>query len=296
MTVDLPVLGLFGINMGPCAATGGAVRIGALAEELGYESLWAGEHVVLPAPRAAGSPMEADEPILDPVTTLALLAGVTRTVRLGTGVIVLPQRNPLVLAKELASLDVLSGGRLVLGIGVGYLEPELRAVGVPMAGRGARTDEYLAAMRSLWEDDAPGYQGSYVSFGGVDAHPRPVQRPVPLVVGGHGEAAYRRTVRDGAGWYGFHLDRAATKQHVDGLRRAAVAAGRDPAAVPVTVSPVERLAAGVVGDYAELGVSRLVVVPPVFRRVGSPLSELEDFVLANAPAAVGARQQGVADS
>ena len=180
-------------------------RVAQLAEELGYDSLWAGEHVVVPSPRVEPSPMDPDDPILDPLVALAHLAGATERIRLGTGLVILPQRNPLVLAKQVASLDVVSGGRLILGLGVGYLEPELRAMGVPMAGRGARADEYLAAMRSLWEDEAPSFSGRYVEFEGVDAHPRPLQSPLPVVIGGHSHAAHLRAARHGDGWYGFLL-------------------------------------------------------------------------------------------
>src|ERR687896_2246826 len=171
-----PTIGLFAINSHALAEPEAATRIGALAERLGYDSLWAGEHVVVPSPRVDPSPMEPDEPILDPLVALAHLAGHTESVLLGTGLIVLPQRNPLVLAKQAASLDVVSSGRLILGIGVGYLEPEMRAIGVPMEARGARSDEYLTAMRALWEEDEPAYQGRFADFEGVDAHPRPVQR------------------------------------------------------------------------------------------------------------------------
>src|SRR5918992_2413986 len=187
-----PTIGLFAINSHACAEPENAARIATLAERLGYDSLWAGEHVVVPSPRVAPSPMEPDEPILDPLVLLAHLAAHTSRVRLGTGVIVLPQRNPLVLAKQLASLDVVSGGRLVVGIGAGYLEPELSAIGVPMAARGSRTDEYLAAMRALWTSDAPSFSGTHVRFAGVDAHPRPVQHPLPVVIGGRSAAAHRR--------------------------------------------------------------------------------------------------------
>src|ERR671918_1880222 len=201
--VSPPTIGLFAINSHACAEPENAARIAALAERLGYDSLWAGEHVVVPSPRVAPSPMEPDEPMLDPLVALAHVAAHTERISLGTGVIILPQRNPLVLAKQVASLDVLSGGRLILGIGVAYLEAEMRAIGVPMEGRGARADEYLAAMRALWEEEAPAYEGRHVDFEGVDAHPRPVQRPLPVVVGGHTPAAHRRAARGADGWYGF---------------------------------------------------------------------------------------------
>jgi probable F420-dependent oxidoreductase len=282
-------LGLFGANMGPCASAQGAVRIGTLAERLGYDSVWMGEHVVAPRPRVRPSPIEPDYPILDPVVTLAHLAGATERVRLATGIVILPQRNPVVLAKELASLDVLSRGRLVLGIGVGYLEPEMRAVGVPMEGRGSRADEYLRAMRCLWEDEAPAFRGSAVELDGVDAYPRPVQRPLPVVVAGHSRAAHRRAARHGEGWYGFNLDRGSTAEQLESLHREEQAAGQPRGPLEVTVSPSEPLNAAVVREYAELGVDRLAVLPPprFWRDPDLPLAEVEEFLHANSPAELG---------
>lgn len=276
-------IGLFAVNSHTLAEPTAAARVARLAEQLGYDSLWAGEHVVVPSPRVAPSPMEPDEPILDPLVALAHLAAVTEHIRLGTGVIILPQRNPLVLAKQVASLDVLSDGRLILGIGVAYLEPEMTAIGVPMQGRGARADEYLAAMRSLWQDEAPAYHGRYVDFEGVDAHPRPVQRPLPVVIGGHTEAAFRRAARHADGWYGFLVGLRAMAEHREGLDRAIEAAGRE-APLHVSVSPARRLDPETVAAYGELGVDRLVVIPPP----GLTLDELVAFVEANAPARLGA--------
>lgn len=266
-------IGLFGINMGPCAEPGALAKIGGLAEELGYHRLWLGEHVVAPSPRVPPSPMDPGLPILDPLIALTYLAALTRTIRLATGIVILPQRNPVVLAKELASLDVLSGGRLDLGVGVGYVEPEMRAVGVPMAGRGARADEYLAAMRALWEMPAPAFRGEHVAFSGVDAHPRPRQRPVPVFVGGHSVTAHRRAARH-QGWYGFMLDRRQTAERVASLGPG----------VEVVVTPSERLDPTVVADYAELGVHELAVCPPRRHWLPSaPVDAWEEFVRANAP-------------
>lgn len=285
----MPTLGLFGINMGACASADGAIQIGAMAEQLGYDSLWAGEHVVAPKPRVAPSPIEPEYPILDPLVTLALMAAETQRVRLATGIVILPQRNPVVLAKELASLDVLSRGRLVFGMGVGYLEPEMRAIGVPMEDRGTRAVEYLQAMRSLWADEAPAFRGTYVEFDGVDAHPRPLQRSIPVVVGGHSLAAHRRAAKHADGWYGFMLDRRATAAQVDSLRREAQAAGREPDELTITVSPSEPLNPDVVRDYGNLGVSQLVLVPrPGFWRPDASLSDIDAIVRANAPERVGA--------
>lgn len=280
-----PTIGLFGINMHAGADPAGAARIGALAERLGYDSLWAAEHVVLPRPRVEASPMDPEEPILDPLIALAHLAAHTERVQLGTGIVILPQRNPVVLAKQLASLDVLSGGRLIFGLGVGYLEPEMSAIGVPMAERGARADEYLAAMRSLWEDREPAFDGRHVSFSGVDAHPRPAQQPLPIVIGGHSAAAHRRAAEQGDGWYGFALGREATTAQVASLRAAEAKADRRGTPLELSLSPRRALDAELVREYGEIGIDRLVVVPPR----GLSLAELERFVEDNAPARVGGR-------
>jgi probable F420-dependent oxidoreductase len=281
--VRAPTIGLFAVNSHACASPAAAVRIAALAERLGYDSLWAGEHVVVPSPRVDPSPMEPDEPILDPLVALAHLGAHTERIRLGTGVVILPQRNPLVLAKQVASLDVLSGGRLIFGIGVAYLEPEMRAIGVPMEGRGARADEYLAAMRTLWEEEAPAHRGRHVRFEGVDAHPRPVQRPMPVVVGGHSRAAHRRAVRHADGWYGFMVGLRAMAAQRELMSEAIAEAGRERP-LHVSVTPARRLDPEVVDAYAQLGVNRLIVAPPA----GLSLDELVEFVEANAPARLGA--------
>src|SRR5919106_993272 len=175
-------LGLVHVNMGGLAQPEMIVRAVRAAEAVGFESVWAGEHVVLPDPQVPPSPMAPRDPALDPLFALTWAAAHSNTLRLATAIVILPQRNPVVLAKEVASLDVLSGGRVLLGVGVGYLEPEFRAVGANFAQRGAVTDEYLDVLERLWYDEHPEYHGSFVDFGGVDAHPRPVQRPIPLVV------------------------------------------------------------------------------------------------------------------
>ena len=241
------------------------VRLARLAEELGYRSWWAGEHVVLPSPRVPDSPMEATDPILDPLIHLSYVAAVTQRLEIGTAVVILPQRNPLVLAKQAASLDVLSGGRLLLGVGAGYLEPEMTAVGVPMAQRGARTDEYLDAMTALWTAPAPAFHGRYVDFDYVDAHPRPVQNGGPrIVIGGHSPAAFRRAVARGHGWFGNGtIDDLVN--HLAGLAKAAAEVDRPPRLGRLEISflpldPVQ-VSAEDARRYADLGVDRLVVYP-----------------------------------
>src|SRR3984957_1618451 len=181
MEVGFVELGVFGLSAKATLRPADTARLARRVEELGYRSWWAGEHVVLPSPRVPESPMAPTDPILDPLVHLSYVVALTERMELGTGIVILPQRNPLVLAKQAASLDVLSGGRLLLGVGAGYLEPEMTAVGVPMSERGGRTDEYLDAMTALWTQEAPSFHGRHVSFDKVDAHPRPAQAGGPRV-------------------------------------------------------------------------------------------------------------------
>lgn len=258
-------IGLFAMNMDACSYPATAARVAHAAEAAGFESLWAGEHVVLPDPRVPASMMDPGDRILDPVVALTFLAARTSRIRLGTGIIILPQRNPLVLAKELASLDVLSDGRLVIGIGVGYLEPEFRALGIPFEDRSARSDDYLAAMVAVWSQERPAYHGRFFSFEGVQAHPQPSQRPhPPIVMGGASSAAYRRAVQAASGWYGFNLDLETTAQHLVGLREAAEQYARPPGAraLEISVTPPRAVDVESAKQYADLGVHRLILNPP----------------------------------
>src|SRR6266849_5583208 len=210
--------GLHSVNLHTCGYPDAAARVGRAAEAAGFESLWVADHVVLPDPPVPGRPMAPDQRLLDPIVALTFLAAHTTRIRLATGVIILPQRQALVLAKQLASLDVLSNGRLIFGLGVGRCQPEMRSVGVPFAERGRIADEYLAAMRAVWTQPKPAYRGRHVSFEGVQAMPRPVQTPVPIVVGGRTPPAFRRAVTQGNGWYGFGLDVAPTgKSAIEGV-------------------------------------------------------------------------------
>jgi probable F420-dependent oxidoreductase len=254
--------GLFGINFGPCADPQVALRVAQAAEQRGLESVWTGEHVVLPDPQVAPSPSPPETPFLDPAVALAYVAAATSTIRLGTGIIILPQRNPLVLAKELASVDVVSRGRLIFGLGIGYLEPEFDALGIPFSHKGARSVEYLEAIRAMWTQPRPSYQGRFVHFAGINAFPRPVQRPhPPIAVGGGTPAAFRRAVQHGNGWYGFALDVGATARHMEGLKAAQRAHERPAAlgALEISVTPAGKLDADAVKRFADLGVHRLIV-------------------------------------
>ena len=257
--------GLFGINNGALADPDSSVRAAQAAEAVGFDSVWTGEHVVLPDPQEPPSPAPPRVPMLDPAVALAYVAAHTSTIALATGIIILPQRNPLVLAKELASVDVVSKGRLWFGYAAGYLHQEFAALGVPFNDRGARCDEYLDAMLELWDSESPTFAGETVRFGGIDAHPRPVQRPHPrLIVGGQSPPALRRAVRRANGWYGFAMPPDAVAKCIDGLDRAAAEIDRAPelGELELTVTPPPGpVDADTVDKYRQLGVARLVMLP-----------------------------------
>jgi len=253
--------GLFGINFGPCSIPSTAAAVARAAEDAGFESLWTGEHVVLPDPQVPPSPVPADTAFIDSAAALAFVAAHTKKVKLGTGIIILPQRNPVVLAKELASVDVLSNGRLIFGIGIGYLHPEFAAIGAPFDHKGPRSEEFLAAMISLWSMERPEYQGRFVSFKGINAMPRPVQKPHPeIVFGGHTKEAYSRAARLAKGWFGFALDLDGAAKCVEGLKHACSAAGRRFDDLEVSVTPRGRIDLDTAKRFAELGVSRLILL------------------------------------
>jgi probable F420-dependent oxidoreductase len=258
--------GLHSVNLHTCAYPEAGARFARAAEAAGFESLWVADHVVLPDPPMAGRPMASDMRLLDPIVSLTFLAAHTTRILLATGVIILPQRQAVVLAKQLASLDVLSNGRLVFGLGVGWCEPEMRSTGAPFAERGRVADDYLAAMRAVWTQAKPSYRGPYVSFEGVQAMPRPVQRPTPpVVVGGRSGPAYRRAVMQGHGWYGFGLDVATTEKLLGDIREVAKKVQRpaELGALEISVTPpgYDVPDRATRDAYAALGVSRLVLRP-----------------------------------
>jgi probable F420-dependent oxidoreductase len=269
--------GLFGLHRGANTDPDTLAARARLAEQAGFESVWVGDHVTLPYGAQAIPANPADQPRLEVVVALTYLAAVTSRVRLGVGVIVLPQRQPVLLAKQLTSIDVLSKGRLIVGIGVGYLEPELNALGASLADRGARTDEYLAAMRAIWDERAPSFAGQFVSFTEVMQRPLPVQRPnPPIVVGGSSTAAYRRAVTSANGFYGstMSVEHAA---EVLGQLRALSERHERPAELgelEITITPSETIDVETARRYADLGVHRLLLWP---RNVGEP-GALEGFI------------------
>jgi probable F420-dependent oxidoreductase len=263
-------LGLHALGIGAGARREVIDAVAAAAEAAGFATLWAGEHVVMVDEPASRYPYAADGRIavpagadwLDPLIALSFAAAATHRIGLATGVVLLPEHNPLLVAKQAASLDVLSGGRLTLGVGVGWAREEFAALGVPFARRGARATEYVAALRAVWHDDPASFAGEFVAFDRVRVNPKPVHGRIPVVVGGNSDAALERAARWGDGWYGFNLESAdAVRERVGELRARTRAAGRDPGALTVAVAPREPADAA---ELAAAGVTQLVVVaaPP----------------------------------
>ncbi len=240
-----------------------AVALAQAAEAAGFESLWTVEHTIVPAGYASTYPYDAsgkmaggrnDIPLPDPLIWMAFVAAATTRIKLATGILILPQHNPVLAAKQIATLDHLSGGRILIGIGVGWLEEEFAALGVPFAERGARTDEYIAAMRELWSADKPTFNGRFVSFKEAYCRPQPVNRRVPIIVGGHSEAAARRAGRLGDGYFPA---RGAPADLIAVARKAAEAAGRDPDKLEITASMPDDEAE--LAAMARAGVARVLV-------------------------------------
>jgi len=249
------------------------VRLAIRAEELGYDSVWTSDHLF-----NVGHVFEriGDRPYYDPLTILTYVAAVTTRIRLGTSVLVLPYHHPMRLAKAAATLDVLSGGRVILGVGVGGVEREFKALGTSYAERGAITDETIAILQALWTQPLPSHEGRFYRFSGMPFSPKPVQKPhIPLVIGGASRAAIRRAARVGNGWQPIAMPPEVLREHLDYLAAQARAAGRTMADIPVSVSmPLQGGRAGRymlgldpadivprIQTFANLGVETVVIAP-----------------------------------
>ena len=224
-----------------------AVELVQAAEEAGFESAWTVQHTVVPENHVSRYPYSEDGrmrggafdfPLPDPLIWMAYVAAETSTINLGTGILILPQLSPVVTAKQVATLDFMSGGRTLLGIGVGWLREEFEAIGVPFDDRAARNDEYVEVMRTLWSQERPAFQGEFINFDGAYCRPQPVDGTVPIIVGGHSRASARRAGRLGDG---FFPARGDPKELVRLARETAEQCGRDPAAVEITLSCPEDL-------------------------------------------------------
>jgi probable F420-dependent oxidoreductase len=264
------------------------------ADASGFESLWGGEHVIMPTSIESPYPYtpdgkipaEPETPIPDPLIWLAFAAAAAPGLRLGTCILIVPQRNPLILAKELATLDRLSGGRVELGLGVGWMKEEFDALGVPWERRGARNDEYIAAMRALWAGPHAEFHGDFVDFAPATCSPRPIQEQIPILVGGDSEAAISRAVRIADGYFPGEGDINRLTGLIERLRIASEKAGRDPAEIEVNAMFGAQMADPVAGveQLREAGVGRVMVPAFFFAGPGGldRLSAFGDDVIATA--------------
>jgi probable F420-dependent oxidoreductase len=266
--------GLAFSNIEPFAGPAESTRLAQAAERAGFESVWAVDHVVIPKGYTSKYPYDPsgrigpdDTNFPDPLIWLAYIACATTTLRLGTAILILPERNPLVLAKELATLDFLSSGRVILGVGVGWLKEEYEALGVPWEGRGLRGEESIAAMRALWSQEWASYGGATASFRDCYLRPQPLNGTIPIHIGGHSATAARRAGRMGDGFFPFGVGRDGVPALLDVVRRTAEEADRDPSDIEVTMdsfaaSGAEALAD--VGALEELGASRVLIPAGIF--------------------------------
>jgi probable F420-dependent oxidoreductase len=264
--------GLMYANAGPFSFPEMLTHLVTTAERTGIESIWAVEHVVIPVGYKSTYPYDPSGkipapdqlPIPDPLLSLTYAAAVTRTLRLGTGILILPQRHPLYVAKEVATLDVLSGGRALLGIGIGWLEEEFDALGIPFSERAGRTAETVRAVRSLWKDAPEPFTGKFFRWGPLESHPKPVQKPgVPIIVGGHTEMAARRAARYGDGFFPGVADDEKLGWLLGILRDECARLGRDHTKIEVTAGRAAPNADSV-KRLQDMGVARFVLPPPAF--------------------------------
>ena len=265
-------LGLHGLGIAAGAQRTVIEAVAATAERSGFATLWVGEHVVMVDESDSHYPysddgriaISADADWLDPMITLSFAAAATNRIELATGVLLLPEHNPVITAKQAASLDRMTGGRLSLGVGVGWSKEEYEALGIPFEGRGRRLTEYVAAMRTLWRDDVASFSGEFVSFDRVRINPKPHGRSIPIVLGGNSDTALRRVAEWGDGWYGFNLaDVEEAAYRASKLRSLCREVGRDPTDVRLAVSLQDPVPSDAT-RLADAGIDELVLVagPP----------------------------------
>ncbi len=263
-------IGLFAPLTNPHHTPDYVRAVGVGAEERGFHSVWLGEHVVLFDEYASSYPYASDSRIplggesglLEPLTALAFMAAETRRVRLGTGICLVPQRNPVYTAKEIAAIDYLSQGRVDFGVGVGWLREEFDALGVPFAERGARCREYLEVIRRLWCDPISQYDGAFYTLPPCRQYPKPAQSPhPPIYFGGESAAALARVADLGAGWFGFNVTPEAAAGHVARLGECLAERGRSLDDIDVAVSPYTRVMdRDDLARYRDAGVDQVIVM------------------------------------
>jgi probable F420-dependent oxidoreductase len=283
--------GLAFSNIGSFAEPRQATQLAHAAEDAGFESVWTVDHVVIPADYRSAYPYDPsgrlgpdDTVFPDPLIWLTYIAAATSTLRLGTVILILPLRNPVVLAKELATLDHLSGGRVILGVGVGWLKEEYEALGVPWEGRGSRGEESIGAMRALWSEERASYHGATTSFTDCFLRPQPSRGTIPIHIGGHSPTAARRAGRVGDGFFPFGVARPEVPALLEVMGQAARDAGRDPSAIEVTMDSFATSADEARADVTALeaqGVARVLVPAGMFGSDAAPaLRRYADEVMA----------------
>ncbi len=285
-------IGVFATFMSPLSTPDVVADLGRRLEDIGVESLWMGEHVLLfdemefpyPGSRDGRIPVPDGGGLLDVVATFGFLASATTRLRLGTGISLISQRNPVYTAKEFATLDWLSNGRIDFGIGVGWCKEEVLACGYGWEDRGERSDEFLELVTRLWTEPVVTYHGRHFDVSGARMDPKPRQQPhVPILVGGHSGAALRRAARFGAGWYGFGLTPETTAPLLDRLDAELAARNRDRREFEIVVTPSGADDDAIHG-FRDLGVDRLVLHLGSQRpdRIAARLQALERSVAAAA--------------
>jgi len=283
-------IGILFANSGPLSRPELFGQLAREAEEFGFESIWTVEHVVVPQPHMPypgskdGQMPGGDEvAIPDPLIPLAYAAAITTKIKLATGIVILPQRHPLYLAKQLATLDLLSHGRMILGIGSGWMKEEFEAVGVDYHARGVRTDEAIAALRALWTENPTTYHGQQFHFHDVKSLPKPVQPGgIPIHVGGHSPAAARRAGRFGDGFFPTIAKPDQLKEIFALMRAAAVKAGRKADAIELSAMAAPRLDA--VKAVQDVGVTRVMFGPPASspEKLRAGLEKIANEIIAKA--------------
>lgn len=273
--------GFFGFNLGPLNNPSSIERVAVAAEQLGYESIWTAEHLFLMDPQAPALPVPSESNIVDSVASLAFAAAKTERIKLGSGIILIAQRHPIVLAKELAGIDVLSNGRLLVGLGAGFLPEEFEVLGIPWTERGARTTEHIEVLRTLWTQPKAAFDGQFTQFPSIQSQPMPVQKPhPPIIVGGDSAPALRRAVAQADGWYSWHgVDETAAM--LKALEAAAKTTER-PAALgrlEITIGPPQgAIDADTAKRYEDLGVDRLTLARDPFETATAPSKAAEDAI------------------
>jgi probable F420-dependent oxidoreductase len=260
-------LGLIPINIG-MANLEQMVGVARQAEELGFESVWTFEHVIVPEDYSSKYPYHPsgkmgttpETPFIDPLLALTAVAAATTTLRLGTGVNILSQVNPLYMAKQAASLDFLSGGRFMLGVGIGWLREEFDALGVPFERRGARFDDYIVAMKKIWSGEKFEHHSDFINWEGFKSYPIPVQKPhLPVVIGGAKGKIYERIAKYGDGWFAPIGDPGELKTALGALKEACDANDRDFSEIEITCMWPGIGGAEAVAALADAGAARLVI-------------------------------------